>query len=371
MIQLNPLLHREALCIQINGRLSSSTYAALRKIDGCTYSSTHHCLYFIYTPLLMEQIIAVLEKTGAAYTVDRQHFLQQVPSVMTDVRVPEFYERQLITMRYSRATLTNYCIQFRNFLAFIYPETIDTFTEQNIHRYMVYLVKERRVSLSTQNQAINSIKFYLEHVMQGQRKVYYTERPRKDLKLPVVLSEEEISLLFHEARNIKHKCMLMLLYASGLRISELLGLKLKDIDAERNLIHVRCGKGKKDRITVLSSVLHQQLGTYLNAYSPCEWLFEGPDGGQYSPRSVNRIIKVKAARAGIRKNVSAHTLRHSFATHLLEHGTDLRYIQTLLGHESSRTTERYAHVTLKGFNQLVSPLDRLAQKIKFESNKDI
>jgi integrase/recombinase XerD len=162
-----------------------------------------------------------------------------------------------------------------------------------------------------------------------------------------------------------------MLYSSGLRISELLDLKPVDIDPDRKVIYVRGGKGNKDRITVLSLVAYSLLVHYLELYHPKTWLFEGPEGNPYSPRSLNKVIHKSAALAGIAKKVSAHTLRHSFATHLLEHGTDLRYIQALLGHESSKTTERYAHVTRKGFEQIVSPLDYLANRLTLEGNKEI
>jgi site-specific recombinase XerD len=243
-------------------------------------------------------------------------------------------------------------------------------TDSIVHDYMIYLVRIRKVSLSTQNQAINAIKFYLEHVKKGERKVYYLDRPRNEWKLPVVLSEDEIALLLKHTKNIKHRCLLLLLYSAGLRISELLNLSWNDIDPDRQVIHVRDGKGKKDRITLLSPLAYKQLTDYLQKYRAATWLFEGPGGRPYSNRSVNSIIKRSCALAGITKRVSAHTLRHSFATHLLEHGTDLRYIQSLLGHESSKTTERYTHVTRKGFDQLVSPLNRIAEKLTFD-NKEI
>jgi site-specific recombinase XerD len=149
-------------------------------------------------------------------------------------------------------------------------------------------------------------------------------------------------------------------------------VKPEDLDTDRGLIQVRGGKGRKDRVTLLSTVAYKLLEEYLAKAQPQTFLFEGPGRRRYSPASVNAIIKHSAARAGIRKNISAHVLRHSFATHLLERGTDLRYIQSLLGHESSRTTERYTHVTKKGFEQLRSPLDNLAQALNLgETNKGI
>ena len=152
-------------------------------------------------------------------------------------------------------------------------------------------------------------------------------------------------------------------------MSELLKLRPTDLDRDRRLIYVRGAKGKKDRVTLLSAVAINFIHDYIGHIKPKVWLFEDPDGGRYSSTSVNKIIKRSAEKAGIQKRVSAHTLRHSFATHLLEQGTDLRYIQALLGHESSKTTERYAQVTRKGFGNLVSPLDRIEADLV--ANKEI
>ncbi len=272
--------------------------------------------------------------------------------------VPAEYTAMLDRQRYTEATRRNYVSQFRKFLEYIAPAPAEEITEALVKKYLAHLVNERRVSHSTQNCAINAIKFYLEHVMKGERRFYFAERPRKEWKLPNVLSQEDIARLIRETRNVKHKALIMLIYSGGLRLSEVLDLKWKDLDAKRRVLTVR-GKGNKERITLLSEVAYEYLLLYRATYVTSELIFEGPGGGRYSPRSVNNVIKRSAQKAGILKRVSAHTLRHSFATHLLEGGTDLRYIQSLLGHESSRTTERYTHVTRKGFEKLRSPLDNL------------
>jgi site-specific recombinase XerD len=195
--------------------------------------------------------------------------------------------------------------------------------------------------------------------MGGQRKVYMIDRPREEKTLPVVLSEQEIGDLLRITENIKHKTILMLCYSAGLRLSELIQVRISDIDSKRMQIRVEQGKGKKDRYTLLSSKLLELLRIYYKQYRPKTWLFEGAEGAQYSTRSIQSIMRESCKKAGIKKKVSVHTLRHSFATHLLENGTDLRYIQALLGHASSKTTEIYTHITTKGFDQIKSPLDKL------------
>ena len=190
-------------------------------------------------------------------------------------------------------------------------------------------------------------------------KFYFIDRPKKERNLPIVLSQEEVKQLFSVVTNLKHKTILMLAYSAGLRMGEVLNLKLVDIDRERFQIRVEEAKGKKDRITTLSTRLVVVLDQYYEQYKPTYYVFEGRDGTKYSSSSVQNIVKRAAAKAGIMKRTTMHTLRHSFATHCLEQGIDLRYIQSMLGHESSKTTEIYTHVTTKGFENIKSPLDFL------------
>jgi site-specific recombinase XerD len=185
------------------------------------------------------------------------------------------------------------------------------------------------------------------------------QRPKKDKKLPNVLSEEQVALILKQIQNLKHKCIPYLIYSSGLRRSEVLNIKPTDIDGKRNCIIIRAAKGKKDRVTLPSQKALILLRDYYKRYRPKGWLFEGAGGGQYSTTSLRKIFQRALVKSDIKKDVTLHSLRHSFATHLLERGTDLRYIQALLGHRSSKTTEIYTHVTRKGFENLKSPLDEM------------
>ncbi|MHC1706091.1 MAG: site-specific tyrosine recombinase/integron integrase [Bacteroidales bacterium] len=272
---------------------------------------------------------------------------------------PDAYIEKLRVKRYSENTIKTYCDCFREFINYFNNKNLSEITELDIQSYMLYLVEERKISTSYQNQSINAIKFYYEKVQGGPRRVYFIERPRREKVLPVVLSEEEVKRLFKSVTNLKHKCMLILAYSSGLRVNELLNLKAADIDSDRMLIHVKLGKGNKDRVTLLSKSVLLVLREYYKVYKPGDYLFEGQFGGQYSERSLNKILKAAVGRADIHKEVTMHTLRHSFATHLLENGTDLRYIQALLGHANPKTTQIYTHITTKGLDQIISPLDRL------------
>lgn len=272
---------------------------------------------------------------------------------------PKEYRNKLIELRYSRNTVRTYCSMFEEFLNFHHKEELRELDERMVMAFLQYLVMERKVSSSYQNQAINAIKFYYEKMLCLPRKIYRLERPRREKKLPLVLNEEEISHVIKLTKNIKHKAIIMITYSSWLRLSEVLNLKIVDIDSKRMQVFVRQSKGKKDRYTLLSKKALPVLRTYLREHKPKEWLFEGVRGEQYSRSSIESLISKAYKRAGITKSVSVHTLRHCFGTHLLENGTDLRYIQALMGHSSSKTTEIYTHITTKGFNQIENPLDKL------------
>jgi len=272
---------------------------------------------------------------------------------------PESFILKMKELRYGDHTIHTYDSLFEEFINYYYRFDIDKIDELMIIAFLRYLVIERKVSVSYQNQSINAIKFYYERVLGGQRKVYLVDRPRSEKTLPVVLSEDEISAIIRATINLKHKTILMTIYSAGLRISEAINLRIKDIDSDRMQILVEQSKGKKDRYTLLSSKTLEIMRQYFQVYKPKVWLFEGQKGEQYSDRSIQAILKASVSKTNIRKRVTVHTLRHSFATHLLENGTDLRYIQTLLGHESSKTTEIYTHVTTKGFEQIKSPMDKL------------
>ncbi|MEQ9308059.1 MAG: site-specific integrase [Balneolaceae bacterium] len=264
---------------------------------------------------------------------------------------------RLITARYSTSTCNSYLHMFREYLRFVYPKSLHKLSKWDVMQFQAHLVADKKVSASYQNQSINAIKFYLEQVLGQDRQFYQLERPRKGKRLPQVLSMEEIKSILTSTSNLKHRAILTTIYSAGLRMGEMTGLKIGDIDSEGMRIWIRSGKGDKDRISVLSPQLLELLRKYFTKYRPKKFLFEGADGNPYSASSVRKILQRSVAKAGIAKSVRPHTLRHSFATHLLENGTNLRYIQTLLGHTSAKTTEIYTHVSTKKLEEVKSPLD--------------
>jgi len=267
------------------------------------------------------------------------------------------YKDLLIQKRYSNNTRKIYCTYFKDFCIYFKDSILEQVTADQINAYILSLIESRNISISQQNQRINSIKFYYEKVCGRSKQYYELHRPRKEHKLPKILSKNEVKAILNSCSNLKHRCILMLLYSAGLRRSELINLKIADIDSERMVLNINGAKGKKDRISLLSDNTLHLLRKYYQEYHPQVFIFEGMKGGKYSPTSVANVLRRAALKSGIHKNVTPHMLRHSFATHLLEQGTDLRYIQELLGHSSSKTTEIYTHVSKKAIDKIRNPVD--------------
>lgn len=261
---------------------------------------------------------------------------------------PEEYLLKLELKRYSENTVRNYVSCFEAFINHYYHTDPIDLNEMDVRNYLQKLIQDGK-SNSYVNLAVNSIKFFYEVVHGMPNRFYSIERPRKQKQLPNVISKEEVMKLMEHTNNIKHKCIVGLLYSSGLRRGELLNLLVTDIDSKRMMVHIKNAKGNKDRYSILSPSILKNLKEYYKVYRPSKYLFEGSKGGKYSVTSVLKLIDSAAARAGITKKVTPHMLRHSFATHLLENGTDLRHIQLLLGHSSTKTTEIYTHVANRSF----------------------
>lgn len=273
---------------------------------------------------------------------------------------PEEYLAKLEYKRYSINTARTYISCFEKFINHFAEYELIEINENDIQEYLNMMARSG-VSSSQLNQILNSVKFYYEVVKEMPNRFYSIDRPMKEERLPKVLSANEVFDIINATTNIKHRCVISLLYSAGLRRQELLNLQLEDIDSNRMMIKVRKGKGSKDRYTILSEKMLNDLREYFKAYKPQKYLFEGAKVGErYSPVSVQKILQKATDRAGINKRVTPHMLRHSFATHLLEAGTDLRYIQALLGHNSSKTTEIYTRVSFSNIQNLKSPLDSLS-----------
>jgi integrase/recombinase XerD len=272
----------------------------------------------------------------------------------------EKFKQWLLSKRYSPSTIKTYSEALKSFLIFFREKPIEEITNEDVIVYNNEYILKNKLSSSYQNQIVNAIKLFFQTIRDTKMIVDKIHRPKRSKVLPNVLSKEEIKLILNAHSNIKHKMMLSLIYSCGLRRSELINLKPQDIDSKRNIVLLKNAKGKKDRITPLSPIILEMLRNYYNGYKPKTWLFEGQIvGEQYSEQSLQSVLKQALQKAGITKPITLHWLRHSYATHLLESGTDLRYIQELLGHSSSKTTEIYTHVSTKSIQQIKSPFDDL------------
>lgn len=270
------------------------------------------------------------------------------------------FEKWLQHKRYSSSTIKTYKDASVQFLRYIAPRKAQEACNDDMVNFVADVVLKRRLSFSYQNQVVNACKLLFKEVIKSPLQVDKLERPRREHKLPNVLSKEEVSSILQSLPNIKHRSMLSLIYACGLRRGELLNLKPLDVDSKRHLLIIRNAKGRKDRVVPISDKLIEMLREYYREYRPQLWLFEGQQQGeQYSETSLQKVLKKALDIAKIKKPATLHWLRHSYATHLLESGTDIRYIQELLGHKSTRTTEIYTHVSEKSLQKIRSPFDDL------------
>lgn len=270
--------------------------------------------------------------------------------------------KQLSLKGFTTKTKKSYIGHIRRFLEHIDKKENDL-NKNDIETYMYYLLNNCDCSHSYVNQSISSLKFLYKYVLKKGNVIYELPRPKKEKKLPNVLSEEEVIDILNKVENYKHKAIFYLIYSAGLRVGEVVRLKTEDIDSNRMLIHVKQGKGRKDRYTILSQISLEMLRKYASIEKPKNWLFPGGKEGTFlTERSVQKVFKKACEKANINKEASVHTLRHSFATHLLEGGTDLRYIQELLGHKSSKITEIYTHVSKTNLNKIESSLDKLLKE---------
>ena len=285
------------------------------------------------------------------------------------------FAHYLKSQRYSPSTQSCYLGFVSSFLG--YYATIESckITHYDVHKYNAEVILRSKYSVSYQRQFIGALKLFFSYVVESSIDTKALERPMREKKLPEVLSKEEVMKLIKQINNLKHRVLVTTLYSSGLRISELLSLTLIDIDSQRMLIHVRLGKGRKDRVVKLSEANLFLLRQYFKVYKPIKYLFEGPAKGQYSAASVRKVITRACIKAGIKKKVSPHTLRHSYATHLLELGVDLRYVQAMLGHSRPETTMIYTHVSTIKIQDLANPFDELIQeefdKLQDNGNKNL
>ena len=297
-------------------------------------------------------------KKETNYRVIKKYLIAKTPSYVHYATLP--YIETLISQSYSLSTIKEYYYRFSKFAQHIFPEKCDHVREEEINSFISQM-NTSRATESLVNSYINAIKFYYEKVVFiPDMKLERVKRPRKGHPLPKVLSVQQVDKMLRATQNIKHVAMLYALYGHGLRLNELLGLRLEDLLWDRNQVFINKGKGYKDRYIPMSQEFKELIKTYIHEFTPQYWLFEGRDQqSPYSERSVQEVVRSCARKAGITMKVTPHMLRHSYATHLMDCGTQLPYVKELLGHKDIKTTMVYTHVTTARIENVISPLDRL------------
>ncbi|MFA9188183.1 site-specific integrase [Flavobacterium sp. FBOR7N2.3] len=320
--------------------------ARIKKIDGARWSQQKMAWHIPDT----EENRVRFKITPLSDTIPSEEAILQI----------EKFKQWMRSKRYSESTIITYSEALKSFLIFYRKKAVAEITNEDVIIYNNEYILKNNLSASYQNQIVNAIKLFFQTIRETKMLVDKIHRPKRAKVLPNVLSKEEIKLILNAHSNIKHKMMLSLIYSCGLRCGELLALEPVHIDSKRNLILLKNSKGKKDRIAPLSPKILEMLREYYKIHKPTTYLFEGQIKGQpYDARSLQLILKQALQKTEITKPATLHWLRHSFATHLLESGTDLRYIQEILGHSSSKTTEIYTHVSTKSIQQIKSPFDDL------------
>ena len=364
--------------LQVNGKLHIAirfTYDAelvglMHEIPGCKWSRSEKCWRLDYSPEKLESLKyyfagkamvddrAFRKPVEIIHPVKAQSRVPVVLSKLNQFKISKF-RSWLSHRRYSERTIENYVTLASVFLSYFNDIPVEDISGEDIIIFNNEYIIKHKYSIPYQRQIVSALKLFFSQVENRRIDPEKLERPRVERSLPSVFSKEEVEAILCSLRNLKHKAILSVIYSAGLRIGELINLKISDIDSHRMVIHIRQAKGRKDRMVTLSSKIVVLLRQYYQAYKPKEYLFEGVGFRPYSNSSCRSILKRAMKAAGIRKPGSLHTLRHSYATHLLESGTDIRFIQELLGHKSSRTTEIYTHVSKKKLEEIKSPFDEL------------
>ncbi len=392
-VTLHAIVHRQQECIALHFSNISELNAVIKQLPRIRWSRTHSCWYVplsrehynaitvalkglaqinnraLYTylrnknknlHLQLAEVRATPKAAAAATPTAQSSRAGQVHPV--NAHVLRNMQEMLHLKAYSSATVKTYTGEMSRLLLLLKHKPADHLTASDIKRYLLYCYEQLRLSENSLHSRMNALKFYYEQVL-GKEKIFWEiPRPKKQLQNPHFFNQDEITQLLKQTSNVKHKTMLMMAYSTGMRVSEVVRLKVWQIDSKRMQIIIQQAKGKKDRITTLSPVMLVMLREYFNSYKPKKdgYLFYGQHEGEpSSTRSLQMVLQEAKKRAGILKPGSVHALRHSFATHLLDRGTDVTMIMKLLGHNDIKTTLRYLHVTNRDVLQIISPLDQL------------
>lgn len=354
----------EELLVKFRHYLAPEKFDKLKAIEGTRWNAEIKCWIVPQTDKNLEALLEFVDPKDIKLDQEANALEETLLRIKIESRLQPMIKKmqeQLELKGYSHKTIFVYCSQIKRLTYCYASQDFEEISDEQVRQYILNLLREGK-SHSYVNQAYSAIKFFYHQVL-GKRNITTSlPRPKREQRLPEILSQGDVMKIINTVRNLKHRAILLLTYSAGLRVGEVTSLKIGDVDSGRMLIHVKQGKGRKDRYTILSQTALEVLRLYAKAYRPVDWLFPGDlEGEHLSERTVQRVFENACHAAGIIKHVSVHALRHSFATHLLEGGTDLRYIQELLGHANTKTTEIYTHVSEKDIRRIRSPLDSIVQ----------
>jgi integrase/recombinase XerD len=366
-ILLEPASHRGIAVVLIKFPYNHVLAEKVKRYRHTTWSQTKRCWYIPYNHFELTPFCQYLEPfANINYSAlnsgsTENGCLGKHPErIGINAKLLNTFTIWLTHKRYSPNSIKVYADAVKQFLTVCQTKPSEQLTNEDIVGYLHDHVVQKGYCFAYQNQVVSALKLFFREIVKTEIQVESINRPRREHKLPNVLSKEEVKAILEATPNLKHRTMLSLIYACGLRRSELLNLKSTDVDSKRHMLIVRNAKGYKDRLVPISDKTIRMLREYYKLYRPWVWLFEGQRSGeQYSETSLQKVLRQSLVNARISKPVTLHWLRNSYATHLLEAGTDLRFIQELLGHKSSKTTEIYTHVTEKSLQKIKSPFDDL------------
>lgn len=388
VITLKPLQHRGQAQIGILFDYNTEVKDIIKSFAGVKWSQTHRMFYVLYKAENMQRLFLFLTENG--FYVDYNAFKKK--SSITNLSekkiskpnkealydalpvelkgIMRSYIQLLKGKRFSNSTVQTYGYFVLRFLDFAKTDALESWNNDTIRLFMEQVITRENYSISTHRQSVSALKYLTD--LQGLSGFDATaiKRPKKSRFLPTILSKEEVLDIIQCTKNLKHRAVIALIYSSGLRIGEMINLELRDLDIDRSQLYIKQGKGRKDRTVVMAEIIKPLLYNYLSTYRPTRYFIEGQAGEKYSDSSIRAFLKASCKAAGITKKVTPHTLRHSYATHMMENGVDLRYIQELLGHAKPETTMIYTHVAQKNLLQIQSPLDTAIESLTKNANQE-
>lgn len=350
LFDLEEGVHREQRIIWVRFQKDYEKIALLKSVTKPRFSRTNACWYVADNPFNRKLF-------GLETRVLGKEALQKI----SEINLPAIrrFQEHLVLKGFSKSTQKTYTVEFAQLLYLLKDYPVENLTAEKLRSYILYCHNELLLSENQIHSRMNALKFYFEKILGREKMFFEIPRPKKPQLLPKALNQSEIKKIIAVSENPKHRLIIQLAYGMGLRVSEIVNLKLEHIDSKKKTVFIAKAKGKKDRSVNLPESILQDIKTYYKNYKPAEYLFEGKDGGQYSIRSAQNVFKNAMKKAGVNRTVGIHSLRHSYATHLLEYGTDISLIQKLLGHNNITTTLNYTKITDKEVRRVESPLDKL------------